>query len=69
MDLGTVKKAIQRMEEVVQFVMYLGWIHAQGPSKGIMGGIPGILAPIVADLSLERKEIVLEVCKWFYDID
>ena len=28
-----------------------------------MGGIHGILAPIVVDLSLERKEIVLEVCK------
>ena len=31
-----------------------------------MGGIHGILAPIVVDLSLERKEIVLEVCKWLY---
>ena len=27
-----------------------------------MGGIHGILAPTVVDLSLERKEIVLEVC-------
>ena len=31
-----------------------------------MGGIHGILAPIVVDLSLERKEILLEVCKWLY---
>ena len=69
MDLGTVKKAIQRMEKMVQFVMYLVWIHAQGPSKGIMGGIRGILAQMMVDLSSERKEIVLEVCKWFYDID
>ena len=34
-----------------------------------MGGIRGILAQMMVDLSSERKEIVLEVCKWFYDID
>jgi len=34
-----------------------------------MVGIHGILAPIVVDLLLERKEIVLEVCKWLYNID